>query len=61
MTPLSNAERKRKYRAKLSDKEKDEIKEKDKLRKKREKSQHSAGRRAKRSKSCERVQIKTTI
>ena len=33
MAPLSNAERKRKYRAKLSDKEKDDIKEKGKFRK----------------------------
>ena len=33
MAPLSNAERKWKYRAELSDKEKDQIKEKDKFRK----------------------------
>ena len=39
MTPLSNAERKQKYCAKLSDKEKDEIKEKDKLKKQQIKEQ----------------------
>ena len=39
MTPLSNAERKQKYCAKLSDKEKYEIKEKDKLKKQQIKEQ----------------------
>ena len=35
MIPLSNAEKKQKYCAKLSDKEKHEIKKKEKLRKQR--------------------------